>query len=1050
MRQQVLCGHVPFRGAAVGLALFLAALLPAARAQMRTGRDMVDFDAALGLNRDRLLPGLSVTLIATNAPGCIYWPGEQPELTFQVVNRGAEPVQASGRAELIAFATVGIPGDIWKPRVVRLSDHGSVPVALDIPAGGWQNVVLRPEVPERFGGYALVLDLGERGRDFICGLARGFRPTPERIQYPHQSLDSMEPEVLARLGIQAIRKGVGYTHTGHAQYAADMTRLDADLAELLAANVTTVLQFGGGRHAHPIPPVPRTYLADDGRLLDGKGDMCWMPKDDADFEEFAYRILCKHGWPKGCVTGVLLWNEPWEGISISGWGADMLRYRDIVRHLARAVQRARTDAGVDVLLGGCDSSSNTWDKFMPDGSDEFLKLLDFCSIHYQGMSAPVLYPEWNNRKENKGRVLIWDTESWVANTDDRVAGVVASNRAAGYDRALGIFFGNITTQLSHDRVLTAQVFGEQGAERREVPQHAWPAAPAVMAVQHFIGERAFREILFRNGLPWVYVFDGLAGNADDGTLVVLGDLGDLFARRDQVLFRSVRSLAEGREQLDLRRQLDALSADAPERAELLARLRAEQPMRGATLTLPGDEAGAFGLFDFYGNPVPPEAGQIVVPLDIRGFYLRARPDVKGSFARLVEAVRSSRIDGLQPVEIVAHDLLAPIAEQPAFRLTVTNVLNRPVRARLGVRLEPLVLDAPAEIELAAHETRTVEVRVTGGAAVPANAYPLRVDLDAGADGGAVLDEVLHVNRIARRTITVDGKLDDWEGVLPHTVLADERAVPTITEAAWLPFVPFAAGTARGLATGYLAWDAECFYFAVKIADDSPSPGTVRFETRDDDAFFYPEVCYEIKRDEYDIPVLRNEYRWPADVRRYSYRRNPILPDGGYSRFDNVQIAFNAIPLGEDGWLAHLPGRMPKFVWYKCTDYEYALNTVAPQYGGGFEVWRLMAPGMPRKHFYPRQPRHPQEGPVREARLVTVHADGTRVTEAAIPWAEIPHVRALCEAGRPVKFSFAVNHDTAGPVLELAKGRSVSRINSQAFHVDWREHWANEVEFAWEK
>ena len=45
---------------------------------------------------------------------------------------------------------------------------------------------------------------------------------------------------------------------------------------------------------------------------------------DPDFEEFVYRIAKKHGWPKGPITGFMLWNEPWEGLSISGWGADML------------------------------------------------------------------------------------------------------------------------------------------------------------------------------------------------------------------------------------------------------------------------------------------------------------------------------------------------------------------------------------------------------------------------------------------------------------------------------------------------------------------------------------------------------------------------------------------------------------------------------------------------------------------------------------------------------------------------------------------------------
>ena len=55
--------------------------------------------------------------------------------------------------------------------------------------------------------------------------------------------------------------------------------------------------------------------------------------------------------------------------------------------------------------------------------------------------------------------------------------------------------------------------------------------------------------------------------------------------------------------------------------------------------------------------------------------------------------------------------------------------------------------------------------------------------------------------------------------------------------------------------------------------------------------------------------------------------------------DNVLIAFNAIPMDEDGWQTHLPGRMPKFVWYKTTDYEFALNKVDDNYGGGTEIWR---------------------------------------------------------------------------------------------------------------
>jgi len=38
----------------------------------------------------------------------------------------------------------------------------------------------------------------------------------------------------------------------------------------------------------------------------------------------------------------------------------------------------------------------------------------------------------------------------------------------------------------------------------------------------------------------------------------------------------------------------------------------------------------------------------------------------------------------------------------------------------------------------------------------------------------------------------------------------------------------------------------------------------------------------------------------------------------------------------------------------------------------------------------------------------------------------------------------------GNCMELARERSVSKRNSRAFHADWKEHWANEVEFTFEK
>jgi hypothetical protein len=205
----------------------------------------------------------------------------------------------------------------------------------------------------------------------------------------------------------------------------------------------------------------------------------------------------------------------------------MLRYREIYMKMAEAVIESRNE-GKDVLVGGGDSNSNAWDKFFSDGTMDMLPYFDFLSIHYQGMDAPVLYPEWNNRKDHKGRVLIWDTESWVGNTDDRIGLVVAANRSAGYDRSMGIFGGYMYSGDPHRSQSNMTVMTGNGPETMPRKHSSWSPAAAMGAVQNLIGEREFNEILFKKGLPWIILFDGYHGNKEDGTIVITGDLGEAF------------------------------------------------------------------------------------------------------------------------------------------------------------------------------------------------------------------------------------------------------------------------------------------------------------------------------------------------------------------------------------------------------------------------------------------------------------------------------------------------------------------------------------------
>ena len=269
-----------------------------------------------------------------------------------------------------------------------------------------------------------------------------------------------------------------------------------------------------------------------------KEDLAWLPSFDPEFKRYLKSVLMEHGWPKGPINAVELWNEPWEGVSISGWGADILRYREIYQVMAEAVLEARKEAGVKVLIGGACSSANTRDKLFCDGTDTFLPWLDFVSIHYQPLAAdPVLEPKWMNRQGEYGRVRVWDTESWVANSDDRVAAVIASMRAMGQDRTAGIYAGNVfTSQKPPHQRQGIRRGASLGAGRGGggLPEIHRPARLQGDPVQERLAVGVRLRRIARTG------GDERTGpaNPDDGTVVIVGDLGASYDK-NRTLFRSV-------------------------------------------------------------------------------------------------------------------------------------------------------------------------------------------------------------------------------------------------------------------------------------------------------------------------------------------------------------------------------------------------------------------------------------------------------------------------------------------------------------------------------
>ncbi len=1173
------------------------------KAQMVEGEDIPEFGKTFGVVPHKHDYKVSAVYIQTSIPGNVMWPGDSMILNIQLVNNTAQTITVKGSLETIAYGTKGNAGDIWTPAMFKMNNESTSPFTATIKAGDFININIKPTIPGRFGAYAFVADMAQYGRQFITSCVRTFAVKKEKIQYPSFCLDDISNDVLQRLGTHAIRHGIAYKPTTAPDfkkwYAAERTRLLA----YQKSDIAVLVKMGAPEPFDDYQPmgVSRPWLDDKGVMQNGKTDMAWLPEYDNDFKKLVYKLAVEFGWPKGPVNAFALWNEPWDGVSISGWGADIPRYREIYIKMAEAVEEARRDAGVDILIGGTSSTSNALDKLFADGTDTMLKRFDFCSIHYQGMQSSATIKKWVDRKDSlHGRVKIWDTESWVANTDDRVAAVVATNRSAGYDRAMGVYRGNICHTIPQIIRLA------DGSSKEIEVVHAWSVAASIGATQHFIGERKFASLLFKNGLPWVTQFEGLPNekniiNKEDGTLVVVGDIGEEFGA-DNVLFRTARGLKELEHEAALKKQIGLLDT-ATQQAEinqLKMAIAKNEVLDGATLSF-NDSNGKFRLFDFYGNRVASTNGKIIIPLNSNGYFLRTDGS-SGSFDMLVKAVKQADIKGIEPLETIAYDFLKPLDKAAALKLKLTNVLNRPITGVLKLKVAGVVLkDSLVQINFNANETKLIEVAAKAFTNAPDNCYLLNLLFDAGKDGMAMHEETLHANVISKRKITIDGKLDDWENALPQRIISDGAKQSSITEEAWFPFKNFDKSTAAGLSNGYLAYDENYFYFAAKVADSSVDEGMIRFENRDDDAFFYPEKSYvpydkfrfggamlqdgisysvrwqgmiKVRYNEeysfslntknitrlwinnklvidnwyntfkptstgkiflaanktYDIKIELSkewdavdmqltwqskhqprqiipaqflshqknavtnkgltaqffngpafnafsfsrvdssvhlqigkddipdsqflkkslaELTWPKNVRRYSYRNDPELPSGNFDNHDNVQIAFNVLDGEQKDLYPYPPGTMNGYTNYQCTDYEYALNPVAAKYGGGTEIWRLRVPGMPHKHFFPRQAASPKDGPVKNGALMITRTGNTRIIEAAIPWSEIPEVKKKMDAHQTIKFSYRVNDNSSNDCMELSKERSVSKING-SFMVDWKLHWANEVEFSFEQ
>lgn len=316
-------------------------------------------------------------------------------------------------------------------------------------------------------------------------------------------------------------------------------------------------------------------------------------------------------------------------------------------------------------------------------------------------------------------------------------------------------------------------------------------------------------------------------------------------------------------------------------------------------------------------------------------------------------------------------------------------------------------------------TAQVLFKPTRTAVSPQNLYPFAVKVETPA-GSAEWREELHANVIARGTVAIDGKLEDWTKIkaVPQTFFG--AATQTDPAVRYMrPYEELVKVSAQGY-HGYFAaaYDEANFYCMLRLNDPKP---------------------------QYAVSMVKGEwYKMYPGTDDVVYAKAPAAPM--MNAPDMLQIAFDFMPNHDDFLPADHP--MHHAFPFRQTDYEYSLY---PTKENAAELWRLYAPNTYWQcHYAPFSPNPKSaQGVPPKYKAVTVHDGKGWTFELAIPWSEMPLLRKHLKTGKPIRFGYKVRRDGGG--YYSTQMRSACKRNGPSWHPDYMcDNWSVETPWAFEK
>jgi hypothetical protein len=224
-------------------------------------------------------------------------------------------------------------------------------------------------------------------------------------------------------------------------------------------------------------------------------------------------------------------------------------------------------------------------------------------------------------------------------------------------------------------------------------------------------------------------------------------------------------------------------------------------------------------FDLTGREIAAKQGALDVPLGPNPVYLTTD---KLGIIEFRNRIINARMENLTPVNAYALSLGGPVTEKQALSVRVQNQINRDLSGKLTLKVLSTGQTSATSFRIAAG--KLIEVPVIWPGIHPSKDNQYVIQLTAKIDGDSSLKDftgrqVLEEACFVPRTITVDGSLDDWQGVTP--VQIDSAQLQTgVDPTVYLlnPGLQHAAASKSSHITArvYTAYDQDNIYVAVDV------------------------------------------------------------------------------------------------------------------------------------------------------------------------------------------------------------------------------------------